>query len=60
MSSIIMYSVEEVEGKDGSVSTEFETLEEAQDHFSKLENNPPKFTTGLRLWVNIMINGAEF
>ena len=55
----IVYSVEEVEGPDGSVSTEFETLEEAKKHYKKLFRKPTSFMTDLRIWMCVVLEETE-
>jgi hypothetical protein len=45
-----VYSVEEVEGKDGSVSTEWKTPGAAERHAKKVLAKPGYGVTSVRVW----------
>lgn len=50
-----VFSVEEVEGEDGSVSTEWDTLTKAKKQFKKVLKRPGFGVTAVRIWENIML-----
>jgi len=55
MKNGIVYSVEEVEGADGSVSTEWDTFALAQKQMKKVLKKPGFGVTAVRIWENILL-----
>jgi hypothetical protein len=51
-----VFSVEEVEDMDGSVSTEFNSMEEAEAHLKKIVKKPAYGVTAYRIWVSMCIH----
>jgi hypothetical protein len=54
-----VWSVEEVEGEDGSVSTEWKTWTEARNQFKKVLKKPGYGVTAVRIWENILTEEAK-
>jgi len=55
MKNGIVYSVEEVEGEDGSVSTEWKSFTAAKKQMKKVLKKPGFGVTAVRIWENIML-----
>jgi len=51
-----IFSVEEVEGKDGSVSTEWKTLAQAKKQMKKVLKKPGYGVTAVRIWENVLLD----
>ena len=51
-----VFSVEEVEDMDGSVSTEFNSIDEAEAHLKKIVKKPAYGVTAYRIWVSTCIH----
>ena len=55
MKTIVVYSVEEVEGPDGSVSTEWKTPAQAKKQMKRVLSMPGYGVTAVRIWKSIML-----
>jgi len=55
MKNRVVWSVEEVEGRDGSVSTEHKTLRAAQARVREVAAKPGFGVTAIRLWHNVCL-----
>ena len=56
---IVVFSVEEVEGEDGSVSMEFDTIDEAEAHLRKIRKKPGFGVTAYKIWVSIKVHEED-
>jgi len=56
MKKKIVYSVEEVEGKDGSVSTEWKTLAQAEKQMKKVIMSPGYGVSAVRIWRSELLD----
>ena len=56
---ITVFSVEEVEGEDGSVSMEFDSIDEAEKHLRGIRKKPGFGVTAYRIWVSTKIHEED-